>query len=135
MCHLPFFFVRALAHPRSTLTYTPFPYTTRFRPNPATAGLALVTQRQGNDRIGGTGASAHHALWIAGPGTATVPAALGQRPGVHQPRLHAPREELRPEPGIHHAALPAATRSEEHTSGLQSLMPTSYDVICLNKKK
>src|SRR3546814_14608057 len=67
-------------------------------------GLALVTQRQGNDRIGGTGASAHHALWIAGPGTATVPAALGQRPGVHQPRLQAPREELRTEPGIHHAA-------------------------------
>src|SRR3546814_18527705 len=49
-------------------------------PHPATAGLALVTQRQGNDRIGGTGASAHHALWIAGPGNATVPAAPGQRP-------------------------------------------------------
>src|SRR3546814_7033074 len=73
--------------PRSTRTDTLFPYTTLFR-----------------------SASAHHALWIAGPGTATVPAALGQRPGVHQPRLHAPREELQPEPGIHHAALPAAKR-------------------------
>src|SRR3546814_8404843 len=79
-------------------------------PHPATAGLALVTQRQGNDRIGGTGASAHHALWIAGPGTATVPAALGQRPGVHQPR------------------------SEETTSELQSLMRISYAVFCLKKK-
>src|SRR3546814_10649575 len=27
-----------------------------------------------------------------------------------------------------------APRSEEHTSELQSLMRTSYDVICLNKK-
>src|SRR3546814_2716698 len=29
----------------------------------------------------------------------------------------------------------AATRSEEHTSELQSLMPISYAVFCLNKKK
>src|SRR3546814_6502860 len=28
-----------------------------------------------------------------------------------------------------------STRSEEHTSELQSLMPTSYAVFCLNKKK
>src|SRR3546814_5620772 len=30
---------------------------------------------------------------------------------------------------------PAATRSEEHTSELQSLMRTSYAVFCLKKKK
>src|SRR3546814_1718189 len=29
----------------------------------------------------------------------------------------------------------AAHRSEEHTSELQSLMRTSYDVFCLNKQK
>src|SRR3546814_2452080 len=29
----------------------------------------------------------------------------------------------------------AASRSEEHTSELQSLMPTSYAVFCLKKKK
>src|SRR3546814_5080369 len=29
----------------------------------------------------------------------------------------------------------AARRSEEHTSELQSLMRTSYDVFCLKKKK
>src|SRR3546814_11256455 len=31
--------------------------------------------------------------------------------------------------------LPNATRSEEHTSELQSLMRISYAVFCLNKKK
>src|SRR3546814_9708518 len=30
---------------------------------------------------------------------------------------------------------PSATRSEEHTSELQSLMRISYDVFCLKKKK
>src|SRR3546814_9074201 len=32
-------------------------------------------------------------------------------------------------------AFPAPTRSEEHTSELQSLMRTSYAVFCLKKKK
>src|SRR3546814_9630860 len=31
--------------------------------------------------------------------------------------------------------VPAAGRSEEHTSALQSLMRTSYAVFCLTKKK
>src|SRR3546814_8735413 len=33
------------------------------------------------------------------------------------------------------AATPAAGRSEEHTSELQSLMRSSYAVFCLKKKK
>src|SRR3546814_8837849 len=33
------------------------------------------------------------------------------------------------------AASTAATRSEEHTSELKSLMRTTYAVICLKKKK
>src|SRR3546814_2633340 len=33
------------------------------------------------------------------------------------------------------ALLPTATRSEEHTSELQSLMRISYAVFCLKKKK
>src|SRR3546814_7771732 len=33
----------------------------------------------------------------------------------------------------HRNASRAGTRSEEHTSELQSLMPTSYDVLCLKK--
>src|SRR3546814_9170048 len=34
-----------------------------------------------------------------------------------------------------HAGAPAAQRSEEHTSELQSLMRISYAVFCLKKKK
>src|SRR3546814_1012945 len=34
-----------------------------------------------------------------------------------------------------HVKLPAAARSEEHTSELQSLMRISYAVFCLKKKK
>src|SRR3546814_4990058 len=34
-----------------------------------------------------------------------------------------------------HVRLPAAARSEEHTSELQSLMRSSYAVFCLKKKK
>src|SRR3546814_5587868 len=34
-----------------------------------------------------------------------------------------------------HPADPAAARSEEHTSELQSLMRISYAVFCLKKKK
>src|SRR3546814_2926379 len=33
------------------------------------------------------------------------------------------------------ASAPASTRSEEHTSELQSLMRISYAVFCLKKKK
>src|SRR3546814_7801888 len=65
---------------------------------------------------------------------------------------HASREDLLAEagldaPGIRAALLkrwpelakpslqPARTRSEEHTSELQSLMRISYAVFCLKKKK
>src|SRR3546814_3381184 len=36
---------------------------------------------------------------------------------------------------IEQRALPRQTRSEEHTSELQSLMRSSYAVVCLKKKK
>src|SRR3546814_7359678 len=39
----------------------------------------------------------------------------------------------RPRPGMRAAIVP--TRSEEHTSELQSLMRISYAVFCLKKKK
>src|SRR3546814_8766388 len=45
--------------------------------------------------------------------------------------------ELEEELGIrtHASCLAPATRSEEHTSELQSLMRISYAVFCLKKKK
>src|SRR3546814_4603028 len=37
--------------------------------------------------------------------------------------------------GLNNAYLPYSSRSEEHTSELQSLMRISYAVFCLKKKK
>src|SRR3546814_2866445 len=37
--------------------------------------------------------------------------------------------------GVPDSQIPAASRSEEHTSELQSLMRISYAVFCLKKKK
>src|SRR3546814_2230409 len=45
-----------------------------------------------------------------------------------------PARARRPLPG-HAAGRGDATRSEEHTSELQSLMRISYAVFCLHKKK
>src|SRR3546814_9805876 len=46
-------------------------------------------------------------------------------------RLHAPRVDVATAP---RTARSGATRSEEHTSELQSLMRISYAVFCLKKK-
>src|SRR3546814_1408115 len=40
-----------------------------------------------------------------------------------------------PEGGVKHLPLPSLSRSEEHTSELQSLMRISYAVFCFKKKK
>src|SRR3546814_6200699 len=95
--------------PRSTRTDTLFPYTTLFR----SEGLQL------------TGESRHHEILGLGRCAAKEPIVL----------------ELL-EQGEHFAPLVAAksfchqsTRSEEHTSELQSLMRISYAVFCLKKKK
>src|SRR3546814_3489034 len=50
--------------------------------------------------------------------------------GVHRAVLRAVEGQLRP--GMQHYSR--ATRSEEHTSELQSLMRISYAVFCLKKK-
>src|SRR3546814_6974192 len=95
--------------PRSTRTYTLFPYTTLFRslppaeqlgdPGPVSAGLDLQA-------VHGCG-----------------------RPSI---RLDLPGDD-----GQRHRRLRGAElhgRSEEHTSELQSLMRISYAVFCLKKK-
>src|SRR3546814_7116964 len=63
------------------------------------------------------------------PGAAPADGGAGLRP--HDPRLPQPR--LRPDPRFHDA-WNRGSRSEEHTSELQSLMRISYAVFCLKKK-
>src|SRR3546814_2434262 len=98
--------------PRSTRTYTLFPYTTLFRSTSeaiAAGALGVATSRSLNHR-----SSDHHLL----PGVSAAEGelvALGGFPGF--------------------TLAVEAARSEEHTSELQSLMRISYAVFCLKQKK
>src|SRR3546814_5306586 len=95
--------------PRSTRTDTLFPYTTLFRSHGRTLGLV------GFDR-GLFQQLVHLRVGIL----------LGVRPD------HA-LADVRGQIGARHAD-DRITRSEEHTSELQSLMRISYAVFCLKKK-
>src|SRR3546814_4166659 len=95
--------------PRSTRTDTLFPYTTLFR----------SARRRACAQFGG-----HPTV----------------RKLVHRDHVALERRQLRLPGGdggdieAHGRAQPAAARSEEHTSELQSLMRISYAVFCLKKK-
>src|SRR3546814_9173209 len=95
--------------PRSTRSYTLFPYTTLFR-------SAVVDDVAGAEAGGVEG---------AGEAPPVGAAALGI---VDRPRRH---EDL----GQAAGRRGDQARSEEHTSELQSLMRISYAVFCLKKKK
>src|SRR3546814_4809770 len=97
--------------PRSTRTYTLFPYTTLFR----------------SPRADLPAADLRPARHSAGAATLQDPRA-DHPPGVrHRRDAGLGREDARP-------GGDAAVRSEEHTSELQSLMRISYAVFCLKKK-
>src|SRR3546814_6851917 len=91
--------------PRSTRPDTLFPYTTLFR----SVG--------GRDRDVGWG----HAR----------PRGNDEPGAVSAPAVFMPP----PSPACRDTPVPHASRSEEHTSELQSLMRISYAVFCLKKKK
>src|SRR3546814_9580891 len=101
--------------PRSTRTDTLFPYTTLFRSaavtHPERPGLRLV-RPQGRD----------HALQHGCHGRL----ACARR--VHHIQVQAQQDQRRGRGRV------AASRSEEHTSELKSLMRISYAVFCLKKK-
>src|SRR3546814_5736227 len=98
--------------PRSTRTDTLFPYTTRFR----SAQRRIVPVR--------TAEAGRHDILEQG---------IGQGVEVEQREAEVPRE-CAPERGLAGAGGAADSRSEEHTSELQSLMRISYAVFCLKKK-
>src|SRR3546814_4142822 len=102
--------------PRSTRTYTLFPYTTLFR----------SVERDVADRLH---LLQDHRLGLGVP----VDRARRLLPLCHPLEAvyhHAGRGCHR-----HAGAVPRSFRSEEHTSELQSLMRISYAVFCLKKKK
>src|SRR3546814_5194532 len=116
--------------PRSTRTDTLFPYTTLVRSRrtawPGRAALLSPHRPRrdfdaGADRAARTG-RAHRADTRGHPRRA---------------RVSRRRHRYRPRPAGAQFLLSlavVATRSEEHTSELQSLMRRSYAVLCLTKK-
>src|SRR3546814_9643845 len=117
--------------PRTTRTYTLFPYTTRFRSPEPSISAAYRDQQSSPSQADQIGLSI-------------------RRPSGDQPVL-APRFAMHAHPrslcfrspfaaatqrknlrGISRAT--SSSRSEEHTSELQSLMRISYAVFCLKKK-
>src|SRR3546814_9716864 len=93
--------------PRSTRTDTLFPYTTLFRSLLHSRIGGAIDQRA--DQSGGVAR-------IAYPNLAPDPFQLGDEQIVER-------------------IMDKESRSEEHTSELQSLMRISYAVFCLKKKK
>src|SRR3546814_4754856 len=94
--------------PRSTRTYTLFPYTTLFR----SIGASTASLKQALER------AVPRTLW-------TINRRERECVKPQRVKLFGKKVEVTP---------PIACRSEEHTSELQSLMRISYAVFCLNKK-
>src|SRR3546814_6579663 len=97
--------------PRSTRTDTLFPYTTLFRSHTKTPTTKLRQQKK---------RSQNH--WGA-------PHTHARQPHAHTTYCGSGRSSI----GC--SCCVSRSRSEEHTSELQSLMRISYAVFCLKKKK
>src|SRR3546814_10378243 len=114
-------------HPRSTRTDTLLPCTTLFRSDVRQDHTATLRGEEPRDAGPEAGPCAGHQRYLSlqaharssrgkcGCRRAAVSASLARQP---RPWTFGPR-----------------TRSEEHTSELQSLMRISYAVFCLKKKK
>src|SRR3546814_4872330 len=101
-----FFFLMIRRPPRSTRTDTLFPYTTLFR---SSSVITLLSYNRNGTAYVTVNHDALDHRWLIG--------------GVEKARLLAATGDL----------LVGKTRSEEHTSELQSLMRISYAVFCLKK--
>src|SRR3546814_2012451 len=133
---LLFFFLIRRGPPRSTRTDTLFPSTTRFRSRSRSAGRQLVRGRTALLRR----FIAHLLRPRDRRGRQAGPRGAG---GAETPRGHLQEGRLHPlsagggntlQSRFRNSPLMEMQRSEEHTSELQSLMRTSYAVLCLNTK-
>src|SRR3546814_7689903 len=106
--------------PRSTRTDTLFPYTTLFR---------------SFERVHCTHPQLKARLIMVGAGPDFDAVRNQVRLGNSAARIDFVGETDRPEQWYPRFDLFVNTRSEEHTSELQSLMRISYAVFCLKKKK
>src|SRR3546814_2264893 len=130
-----------LRPPRTTRTYTPFPYTTLFRStnriSPPLPGYFQIAAGDGVERVKVYCCLIHEFDSVCSCGRDNVPADNWQRHisvGIAIPVQHHQIAIVR---DIFVGCIvnnSADIRSEEHTSELQSLMRISYAVFCLTKK-
>src|SRR3546814_1886668 len=113
--HVVFFFLMIRLPPRSTRTDTLFPYTTLFR-----------------SRVWGDGTtSSCDGQFFRGAKRGASGGDINARYGVDHGFIFYTHNSDQRAP--YHVNV--ISRSEEHTSELQSLMRISYAVFCLKKKK
>src|SRR3546814_6403954 len=119
--------------PRSTRTYTLFPYTTLFRSEPVRREAPWKAKKTSD----GPGQLVGDLVRSPVDDRCAGRSAFGRRCRCQQLRPHQQDRGgmPHPAPGLLFVARVAGTgRSEEHTSELQSLMRISYAVFCLKKK-
>src|SRR3546814_1763842 len=114
--------------PRSTRTDTLFPYTTLFRSWPAGRSVLGRSQCDACGRPLGL-------LDLVPLLSALAARGRCRMCGAPIDRFHSRVEAGSALIGALALALMPGTRSEEHTSELQSIMRISYSVFCLTKKK
>src|SRR3546814_5054681 len=123
--------------PRSTRTYTLFPYTTLFRSDGARPAVPGA-QHRGRCYAGVPARGARH-VDLRAPGRARAQRSYrgarqtGDDRQRQRDRADIERGARMVRRGRGRVALYRAGRSEEHTSELQSLMRISYAVFCLKK--
>src|SRR3546814_13163254 len=127
-----FFFLRLRRPPRSTLTYTLFPYTTLFRSHTVHRLLGLLSGKT-PDFDGARSLFAEESYyWALTPVSTPVKGPQAIVDDIEKQMTLGGDLECGPP----HAIVSSNNhmRSEEHTSELQSLMRISYAVFCLKKK-
>src|SRR3546814_3484581 len=122
-----FFFVMIRRPPRSTRTDTLFPYTTLFRSTIASGDSGFLAQA-GDHRL------AQHIV-AAGVGIGRQPLQLSFLLALAVALLGFPHFLVLDRLRLDELPRDSATRPDEHTSELQSLMPLSYAFFCLTTKK
>src|SRR3546814_10336594 len=124
-----FFFSMIRRPPRSTLPDTLFPYTTLFRSNRQGRRFGHHCSSCSNDRAASLRSRRHHHRRRHSGATAHKAAAqCGGTPCGRREKDDHRQQRRKAETGI------SDSRSEAHTSELQSLMRNSYAVFCLKNK-
>src|SRR3546814_983114 len=121
-----------LPPPRTTRTYTPFPYTTLFRPQHRKQTLfsRRLKCRTDNQLGSWLGRSAYERPRVLRKLHADCEARMGST----SRQRHVSQSPHRLSSKDWRKNVAGRIRSEEHTSELQSLMRISYAVFCLKNK-